>query len=84
MNSLFLWDLIKTFAVSLLIIFLIHHIWIFIDNNSTQKSTKALIENQTEKYKKMIDELTVFHKEQQLSPIEKQTMIDELNTMISS
>lgn len=88
MNSFFLWDLLKTIAISLLIIFLIHHMWTIIVNNTTNKSTKSLIDNQTEKYKKIIDKLTTIPETSQnntslqINDIEKQLMIDELNSMV--
>jgi hypothetical protein len=89
MDSYFWWNLLKALTISLLIILFIHYIWGVIDNNSTKKSTKSLIENQTEKYKKIINELTMYKdpllpllNHPQMTEIEKQNMINELNNMV--
>jgi hypothetical protein len=94
MNAFFLWDFFKTIAFSLLMIFLIHHVWTIILDNTTNKSTKSLIDSQTEKYKKIIDDLTRQCREEApytqvsssdpINETEKQMMIDELNRMVTS
>uniref|UniRef100_A0A6C0JGQ6 Uncharacterized protein n=1 Tax=viral metagenome TaxID=1070528 RepID=A0A6C0JGQ6_9ZZZZ len=44
-------------VLSILIIYIIHHIWNYLKDTYSTKKTKDLVNTQIDKYKKIIDEL---------------------------
>jgi hypothetical protein len=70
-------------CASLFIIYAINIIWNYIKDNYSKPKTKNLVNTQTEKYKKIIEEL-----QQSKPPVikidEKQQMYNELNDFMNS
>jgi len=65
-NNTFLWIFINI-IISLLIIYIIHYIWIYVLDTYSTKKTKDIVNIQVNKYKQIINELQE-NKVQQNSP----------------
>ena len=53
-----MWNYIVTIAISILIVYILHQLWEYMKDSYSTKRTKDLIGIQTEKYKKIIDDLS--------------------------
>ena len=53
-----MWNYLYTIAISILIVYILHQLWEYIKDSYSTKRTKDLIGIQTEKYKKIIDDLS--------------------------
>jgi len=53
-----MWNYVYTIAISILIVYILHQLWEYMKDSYSTKRTKDLIGIQTEKYKKIIDDLS--------------------------
>ena len=53
-----MWNYVVTIAISILIVYILHQLWEYMKDSYSTKRTKDLIGIQTEKYKKIIDDLS--------------------------
>ena len=53
-----MWNYIVTIAISILIVYILHQLWEYMKDSYSTKRTKDRIGIQTEKYKKIIDDLS--------------------------
>lgn len=69
---------------SIILITLFHHLWNYIKDNYSTKKTKNIVDYQTQKYKDIINNIQNAQKPPQnyISQEEKQTMIDELKSLL--
>ena len=75
------------FVLSILVVLIGHYLWNYLKDTYSTKKTKDLVEYQTRKYKEIISEIQSSKKEppqhtEYISPEEKQTMIDELKSLL--
>ena len=61
-----MWDYIYILLVSIFIITCFHYLYKYLLDNYTRKSEKDVLNNQTQKYKKIIEDLTKQEKQQEL------------------
>lgn len=53
-----MWNYLITIAISIIIIYLLHQLWEYFKESYSTKRTKNIIGIQTEKYKKIIEDLS--------------------------
>jgi len=53
-----MWNYFITIAISIIIIYLLHQLWEYFKESYSTKRTKNIIGIQTEKYKKIIEDLS--------------------------
>ena len=68
-----LYWILQTAFLSIVVIFIIHHLVIYFQDNYTIKKTKDLTEIQTQKYKTILDEM------QKINEKEKSELIERLS-----
>jgi ClpP class serine protease len=68
-----LYWILQTAFLSIIVIFIIHHLVIYFQDNYTIKKTKDLTEIQTQKYKTILDEM------QKINEKEKSELIERLS-----
>lgn len=68
-----LYWILQTAFLSIIVIFIIHHLVIYFQDNYTIKKTKDLTEIQTQKYKTILDEM------QKINEKEKSELIQKLS-----
>lgn len=88
-----MWDLIKNIILFIGIIILLHYFYNFFLDNYASKSSKDLVETQTQKYKNILNEVLETQTRKNLSPPEYETeqpfiddpaMENELISMVQS
>jgi hypothetical protein len=58
-----MWTIFLNIIISIIIIYLGHQLWNYLRDKYSNKITKDLVSSQTQKYKKMMEELQTYEKE---------------------
>jgi ClpP class serine protease len=66
-----LYWILQTAFLSIIVIFIIHHLVIYFQDNYTIKKTKDLTEIQTQKYKTILDEMRKINEKEKSELIQK-------------
>lgn len=77
-----MWTIFLNIIFSLLIIYLGHQLWNYLKDKYSNKITKDILTSQTQKYKKMMEDLQI----SEMNPIDKidNKMEDELLSYIGT
>jgi hypothetical protein len=71
-------------CISLLIIYGLHIFWNYIKDNYSKPKTKNLVNTQTEKYKKIIEELQQSRTSEIIPVLNQEEMYNELNEFMNT
>jgi hypothetical protein len=75
--------IIQTTFLSILVIFIVHHLVIYFQDNYTVKKTKDLTEIQTQKYKTILDEMQKINEKEKSELLRRNSYENKNNSKIA-
>lgn len=78
-----MWTIFLNITISIIIIYLGHQLWNYLRDKYSNKITKDLLSSQTEKYKRMMEDLQIYEMKQNTDKIDNK-MEDELLSYIET